>query len=75
MHQRPSCSTIWSEASHACCAQLILYEPVGKEGWAALPVDVHRQLARPRAMQGMLRLRTSAEFRPSQVRARGWDVA
>ena len=35
---------------------------VGKEGWASVPQDVFRQLSANRAMQGMLRLRTSEEF-------------
>eukprot|EP01052_Picozoa_sp_SAG31_P021192 SAG31_NODE_1626_length_7710_cov_28.409933_7_plen_384_part_00 len=42
---------------------LLLYEPVAKEGWANLPQDVSRELSRQRAVQGLLRLRTSPDFR------------
>lgn len=41
---------------------LHLYEPVAKEGWASVPQDIFNALSRKRAMQGMLRLRTSEEF-------------
>lgn len=41
---------------------LHLYEPVAKEGWASIPQDIFNALSRKRAMQGMLRLRTSEEF-------------
>ena len=46
---------------------LHLYEPVAKEGWASVPQDVFNALTRKRAMQGMLRLRTSEEFRTSVI--------
>ena len=46
---------------------LHLYEPVAKEGWASVPQDVFNALSRKRAMQGMLRLRTSEEFRTSKA--------
>jgi hypothetical protein len=46
---------------------LHLYEPVAKEGWASVPQDVFNALSRKRAMQGMLRLRTSEEFRTARA--------
>lgn len=48
---------------------LHVYEPVAKEGWAAVPQDIFNALSRKRAMQGMLRLRTSEQF--STTRAFG----
>jgi hypothetical protein len=46
---------------------LLMYEPSADDAWASLPIDVHRLLSRRRAMQGMLRLRTSPEYRVARA--------